>query len=430
LEGADSKSATLTINKVLIKITADDKTSMFGDAIENLTYGIVFGGDSNYTDFYRNDWGSIVLSTTATSLSNVGTYDIVDATISNTGNYEVTFNKGTYTITKFTNNTITVKSEDVRYLMDLIYSAEALRGQSTIKFTFATSKDGKYTETLPKDVGTYYVKATIADTDNYNGVEAIGSFKIEKATLSAITGITYNKDTATWTAVVTTTDGKTIDCTVSYRVGAQSLTSPEFTAISAGNFSVIAVPSDTNNYNNSAEVDLATVYRVEFADKVANHERQTNLADLTASAFVTQYRFEGQAVTRPDAIPTVEGYTFREWMLGNSDYNFASGVNSNITLYAGWTVIKYTVTFYNDATEDKIENGVFVPGTPDYVVYHVIEVEYGENISLPTDPTKTDDVFIYTFSHWSGSQGGAEITDAVLCNAKEMKQMADEIKKY
>ena len=417
LEGADSKSATLTINKVQITITADDKTSMFGDAIENLTYGIVFGGDSNYTDFYENNWGSIVLSTTATILSDVGTYEIDSATISNTGNYEVTFHKGTYTITKFTGNIITVEAEDVRYLMDLIYSAEALRGQSTIKFTFATSEDGEYTETLPKNVGTYYVKATIADTDNYEGcVSDPVRFEIGQATLSAITNITYNKDTATWTAVGTTTDGIEIDCTVSYQVGELILNTPSFTATSKGNFSVIAVPSGqtASNYNSSAAVTLAEVYEVIFADNVENHAKQPNEADLTASAFATQYRFAGQAATRPDAIPTVEGYTFREWVIGNSDYNFASGVNSNITLYADWTVIKYTVTFYNDATEDRIENGVFVPGAPDYVVYYVIEVEYGESIHLPTAPTKTDDVFIYTFSHWSESQGGAEIADLVV----------------
>ena len=419
LEGADSKSATLTINKVQIMITADDKTSMFGDAIENLTYAIEFVGDDRYTSFYESDWGSIVLSTTATSLSDVGTYEIDSATISNTSNYEVTFNKGTYTITKFIGNTITVTAQDVRYLMDLIYSAEALRGENTIKFTFATSEDGPFTNELPKNVGTYYVKATIADTDNYNGAKAIVSFKIEKATLSAITGITYNKDTATWTAVGTTTDGIAIDCNVSYLVGSQSLTTAEFKATSAGSFRVIAVPSDQSNYTNSAEVTLATVYSVSFEDKIANHDRQPAEADLTAVAFATQYRFAGQAVTRPNsidsnAIPTVVGYTFREWVLGNSDYNFASGVTSDITLYANWTVIKYTVTFYNDATEDKIENGVFVPGSPNYVGYHVIEVEYGNSVNLPTNPTKTDDVFIYTFSHWSGSQGGAEITDLVV----------------
>ena len=422
LEGADSKSATLTINKVLITITANDKTSMFGNAIENLTYDIEFIGDSNYTDFYESDWGSIVLNTTATGLSDVGTYEIDSATISNASNYEVTFNKGTYTITKFTGNTITVEAEDIRYLMDLIYSAEALRGQSTVKFTFATSEDGEYTETLPKNVGTYYVKATVAGTNNYEGcVSTPVRFEIQKATLSAITDITYNKDTATWVAVGTTTDGMTIDCSVSYLVGAQSLTSAEFKATSAGNFSVIAVPSDEDNYNNSAAVTLETVYSVSFADKVANHDRQPNLADLTAPAFATQYRFAGQAVTRPtsidsNAIPEVVGYKFREWQLNGEDYGFNIGVTANITLYADWTVIKYKVTFYNDATEDKIENSVFVPGTPNYVVYQVIEVEYGNSITLPVAPTKTDvnNVLVYTFSHWSGSQGGTQITDLIV----------------
>ena len=421
LEGENSKSATLTINKVKITITAENKESMYGDPIADLTYVIGFVGADGYTSFYESDWGSIVLGTTATSQSNVGDYDITAQAISNNDNYDVAFNKGTYKITKFTGNTITVTAQDVRYLMDLIYSAEALRGENTIKFMFANSEYGEYTETLPKNVGVYYVKATIADTDNYNGVSATKAFEITKATLSEITGITYNKDTATWSAVVTTTDGKTVDCDVSYLVGTESFEAPVFKATSAGNFSVIAVPSDENNYNSSAEVSLATVYSISFADTDENHDRQPSLAVLTAPAFATQYRFAGQAVTRPssidsNAIPTVVGYKFREWVLGNSDYNFALGVNSNITLYADWTVVKYTVTFYNDATEDKIENGVFVPGTPNYVGYHVIEVEYGKSITLPVDPTRADvnNIFIYTFSHWSENQGGAEITDMVV----------------
>ena len=35
-----------------------------------------------------------------------------------------------------------------------------------------------------------------------------------------------------------------------------------------------------------------------------------------------------------------------------------------------------------------------------------------------------------TYTELARMLGGAEITDAVLCNAKEMKQMADKIKKY
>ena len=418
LVGADSKSATLTINKVLITITAGDKESMYGNQLAELTYTIVFDGDDGYTSFYQDDWGSIVLSTDATTLSDVGDYEIVAATIANNSNYEVTFNKGTYTITKFAGNTVTVEADDVRYLMDLIYSAEALRGQNTIKFTFATSIDGEYTETLPKNVGTYYVKATVEDTANYEGcVSTPVRFEITKATLSAISNVTYNKDTATWSAVVTTTDGKTIDCEVSYKVGELSLNTPSFTATSAGNFSVIAVPSDEVNYNNSEEVDLLTVYSVQFADTADNHVRQQSLADLTAPAFAKQYRFAGQAVTRPDAIPTVEGYTFREWMLENSDYNFASAVNGNITLYAGWTINTYTIDFYNEVvTGSKIENGIFVEGEISTVLFGSKTFEYGDTIVfIDGTPTKADDaIYTYTFAYWADAIRGNEIASGYV----------------
>ena len=414
LDGENSLSAKLTIKKVKVTITAQDKNSMFGDPIAALTYGIVFEGADGYESFYSSDWGRIVLSTAATDKSNVGTYIITSQTISENDNYDISFNEGTYTITKYTNNEVTINAENVRYLMDLVYSATADRGQNTIKFTFATSADGPFTDELPKNVGTYYVKATIAGTDNYNGAEATVSFEIQKATLSKITNITYDKDTATWTAVVTTTDGKTIDCTVSYRVGELNLNTPSFTATSAGSFSVIAVPSDTNNYNNSAEVTLATVYSVEFADTADNHERQTNLADLTAPAFATQYRFEGQAVTRPDAIPTVVGYTFREWMLGNSGYNFASGVNSNITLYAGWNINTYTINFYNEiVTGSRIEDGIFIEGAISEELFGSKTFEYGDTIVfIEGIPTKAgDDIYTYAFAYWADALRGNEVAN-------------------
>ena len=309
-------TAELTIEAVRVIISADNNESMYGNAINDLTYTVVFDGATGYDNFYTDDFGSITLSTTATYQSNVGNYPISIGYTAN-GNYIVETSEGVYTIVQFVGNEIYLNAENVNYLMGLVYSATALRGQETVEFAFATSPDGPF-NVIPKNVGTYYVKATIAGTENYEGAEEVVSFEITKATLSAITGITYNADTATWTAVVTTTDGKQIDCDVTYLVGGKTLTATSFKANEAGSFSVIAVPSDTVNYNNSEAAALLTVYSVSFADKVENHDRQQTLADLTAPAFATQYRFEGQAVTRPDIIPTVVGYTFREWQIGRA----------------------------------------------------------------------------------------------------------------
>ena len=53
----------------------------------------------------------------------------------------------------------------------------------TVVYTYSTAKNGTYTAEVPKNAGTYYVKATVAAVENqYTGLEAVKEFKIEKAT--------------------------------------------------------------------------------------------------------------------------------------------------------------------------------------------------------------------------------------------------------
>ena len=48
-------------------------------------------------------------------------------------------------------------------------TAEAKYG--TPKYTYSTAADGKYNDIVPTDAGTYYVKATVEETDKYTGLE-------------------------------------------------------------------------------------------------------------------------------------------------------------------------------------------------------------------------------------------------------------------
>ena len=82
---------------------------------------------------------------------------------------------------------------------------------------------------------------------------------------------------------------------------------------------------------------------------------------------------------RPDN-PTKEGYTFIGWYNGESEWNFADAVVTDLTLTAKWQVNQYTITF-------KPENG-----GQDIV----IKQDYGTAITAPANPTKTG----YTFAGW------------------------------
>ena len=93
----------------------------------------------------------------------------------------------------------------------------------------------------------------------------------------------------------------------------------------------------------------------------------------------------GHAATKP-ADPTLKGYTFAFWYLGEDEqnataYDFNTPVTGDITLTAKWNINKYTVTFDSYG------------GTP---VPPVQEVEYGLTATKPADPTLKG----YTFAFW------------------------------
>ena len=93
----------------------------------------------------------------------------------------------------------------------------------------------------------------------------------------------------------------------------------------------------------------------------------------------------GHTATKP-ADPTLKGYTFAFWYLGEDEqnataYDFNTPVTENITLTAKWNINKYTVTFNSYG------------GTP---VPPAQEVEYGLTATEPAAPEKTG----YTFDGW------------------------------
>ena len=62
----------------------------------------------------------------------------------------------------------------------------------TIKYTYSTAADGTYTEEVPTNAGTYYVKATVEETADYSGLEsnAVEFIILPKTINTAITQLT------------------------------------------------------------------------------------------------------------------------------------------------------------------------------------------------------------------------------------------------
>ena len=95
-----------------------------------------------------------------------------------------------------------------------------------------------------------------------------------------------------------------------------------------------------------------------------------------------------------------DGHTFKYWSEepNGKEYDLSTKVTKDITLYSVYEINKYTVTFINEKEK-----------------YDEQEIEYGENIKVPTSPSKE----YYTFKYWSLEENG----DSYDLNTKVTKDI-------
>src|SRR5207245_1095623 len=160
-------NGTLTINKKDATVTADPKSKTYGDDNPTLTatvVGEVRGGDPiNYS-----------LSTTATQLSNVGTYAIT-VTLGSNPNYNVTATNGTLTIDK-KDATVTADPKSKTYGDDNPTLTATVVGEVTggdpINYSLST------TAVKLSNAGDYAITVTLGLNPNYNVTKTDGNLHI------------------------------------------------------------------------------------------------------------------------------------------------------------------------------------------------------------------------------------------------------------
>ena len=114
------------------------------------------------------------------------------------------------------------------------------------------------------------------------------------------------------------------------------------------------------------------------------------------SSVERQTVLDGSQVTRP-ANPTKSGYTFKEWQLNGSAYNFSTPVKSNLTLKAVWTKLAdYTVTFNSDGGSSVASQ----------------TVTSGGKATRPANPTKSG----YNFKEWQLNNSAYDFNTPVTGN--------------
>ena len=172
---SDSQTVvTARIEKKVINVAANDASKKYDEDDGTFTYDADdLIGEDTFTGKLERVSGE-----------DVGDYDINQGTLDAGKNYSINFTKGIFTIEKAPTNSLVLSIEDWTYGDEPKEpTATADHGIDTVAFTYGDSYEGEFTPDVPTEAGTWYVKATIEETDNYPGAEKKVAFTIEQKTV-------------------------------------------------------------------------------------------------------------------------------------------------------------------------------------------------------------------------------------------------------
>ncbi len=393
----DLAEGTLTVNKVKLTVTADDKSITYYDEAPAYTATI--------TGFVRGEKQEDVLAgtpkiTCAYSKGNdVGNYDIVvkkgslDAT-----NYSFKFDDGILTVDKAE---LTVTADD----QFVVYGEAAPSSYPFVITGYVGGQDQSVVRGAPEvtciyaagdDAGLYPIQVGLntLDADNY-------TFKCTAGTL-----------TVTPAALIVTADDKTVtfnDVPPAYSVsysgfvagddetnlaGSLTFDCPYVTGSAVGTYNILPGGLISGNY--AITFDPGTLTVDELILTVA-------FEDYDGTVLDTQQIVYGNAAKAP-AAPEREGYNFTGW---NKAFD---AVTDNMTVTAQYAMKTFTVTFYE-------QDGVTPIGS-------LQTVNWGSAAVFETAPAVTG----YAFDQWVLTGSDAKETDSLTNVKEDIKAVASYIR--
>lgn len=337
---ASSASTTYTITRATPTVTFNETTpytKTYGaDAITISAKST--SGETPTITYYTDQ--ACTTGATTTQPTDANTY-YVKATVAANANYtEGSSEVVTFTISKAT-PTVTFEGT-TPYSKTYGEAAVSISATSTssVTPTITYYTDDQYTEgattTQPTDANTYYVKATVAENDNYKAGEATTTFTISKATPTvtfspASYEITYGDEAASITATATSSvyDGTTAtsDGAISYlyytdEACSENETSTQPSNASATPYYIKATVSEGTNHISASSTTPATL-TIKKSDKQtvtfkeASYSKTYGEAEVSIEAEASSgvgtitYRYytdqactEGETSTQPTAAGT------------------------------------------------------------------------------------------------------------------------------
>lgn len=216
----------------------------------------------------------------------------------------------------------------------------ATNGTDHVSYQY--SADGStYTDEVPTNVGSYTVKATFAETENYKSVTATANFQIIKDTGATVTMFNKTVDygtSAEMTATAKTSTNKDLTANVTIKYYTDDSYTVEITPEAAGTYYAKAELPGTGNYNGASATATLTINQVEVGS-VSVPSVTAPVYDVAAQDTVTvpdgsDYTAAITWSPAPDGGKFAPGTTYTATVTLTPDSNHKFTVAPTV---AGWT---------------------------------------------------------------------------------------------
>ena len=257
-QGAEA-TAEFSISKAAAVLTkapvAIEKLAYTGQAQALVTAGEATGGELQYKLGTDGTYGTSIPTAT-----NTGTYTIYYKVAGDNNHTDVAEASVQTSIGKAAiNPTVT--------LQGWIYGSDANTpvvegnlGKGAETFTYAAKGSETFSENVPTNAGTYIVKATIAETANYQGAEATAEFSISKAAAVLTKApVAIEKLAYTGQAQALVTAGEATGGELQYKLGTDGTYGTSIpTATNTGTYTIYYKVAGDNNHTDVAEASVQT----------------------------------------------------------------------------------------------------------------------------------------------------------------------------
>lgn len=387
-----ANNGTYTITKRPITVKIDDKSSIYGNDIETLTCSTNPQDNVAINDELNN---IVSLSTEASATAACGTYPITGTQLTNgvALNYTVTFENGTYAITKRTIS-LTYEKDTFTYTGNVQHPTVELNNKAshdTLEKVISVAYNGG------TDVGSYKATITLTDTTNYQWAEGTATeipFTITPAditaTVSPYTGTYDNAEHPIATVNSTTVGGQT--ATIKYTLdGTEYNSAPNIKDAGSYTFTVTITAPNHNEWTGSY---TATIQKI----KLAKPTRGSN----------AQFTFNGEPITYyPDGFDS-------------ATMNITGNTQTNRGRHSTVTTLKDPDNYeWSDGTNGSVT----IPFTIDYLTFNPTKTEktftyngsnqYNDILTNGVKDGQNNDEYYSKYLNVAVEKGGTTVTDCI-----------------